>query len=173
MNRKPYPSDLSDAQWTRIAPFIPKGKPGGRPRSVDMREVFNALLYVLRSGCAWRMLPHELPPWRTVYGYFSAWRAAGIWKSMHDALREQLRRASGREATPSAAIIDSQSVKTTEKGGFADTTPARKSTGASATSSWTRWACSWPSSYTRPPFRTEMAPNSSSKNCARASADSR
>jgi len=130
MNRTMYPSDLSDAQWEVIAPLVPPAKPGGRPRSVDMREILNAILYVLRSGCAWRMIPHDLPVWSTVYDYFRQFRRAGVWKRIHDTLRGQLRRQVGREESPSAAIIDSQSVKTTEKGGLADMTRARKSTGA-------------------------------------------
>lgn len=126
MPRGPYPSDLSDAQWRVLAPLLPPAKPGGRPRSAEMREVVNAILYVARNGTTWRALPHEYPPWRTVYHYFRAWRLDGTWERVHDALREQVRTQAGREASPSAAIIDSQSVKTTEKGGSAATTRARR-----------------------------------------------
>lgn len=133
MSRTAYPSDLTDGQWRRIAPLIPPAKPGGRPRKVNMREIVNGIMYVLRSGCAWRMMPHDLPVWSTVYDYFRKFRIAGIWQRIHDALRDRLRRQEGREQSPSAAIIDSQSVKTTEKGGLADMTPGRRSTGANDT----------------------------------------
>jgi transposase len=102
-----------------------------------MREVINGILYVLRSGGAWRLLPHDLPPWSTVYDYLRKFRLSGLWHHIHDTLRDQVRRQEGRQDSPSAAIIDSQSVKTTEKGGLADTTPERRSTDANAISSST------------------------------------
>ncbi len=135
MARQPYPTDLTDREWAILAPLIPAAKPGGRPRSVDLREILNGIFYALRAGGSWRMLPHDLPPWPTVYGYFRAWQQDGVWERLNTALREQVRRSVGRAATPSAAILDSQSVKTTEKGGHADTMLGRRSTGASATSS--------------------------------------
>ncbi len=122
MTRKAYPTDLTDRQWERLEPHVPPAAPGGRPRSADMREVVNAVLYVLRNGIVWRALPHDFPPWKTVYHYFRAWRLDGTWERIHAALREEVRLADGREATPSAAVLDSQSVKTTEKGGRAATT---------------------------------------------------
>ncbi len=123
MTRAPYPTDLTDRQWRRLEPAIPAAKPGGRPRSADMREIMNAILYVLRNGIIWRALPHDFPPWKTVHDYFRTWRQDGTWAAIHAALRAEVRLADGREATPSAAILDSQSVKTTEKGGLAATTP--------------------------------------------------
>lgn len=128
MIRKPYPTDLTDAQWSRIAPLIPPAMPGGRRRTVNVREVVNATLYFVRTGCQWRNLPHEFPPWGTVHYCYRRWRLDGTWQKVHDALREQLRiEKEGREATPSAAIIDSQSVKSTEKGGLSVTTRASRS----------------------------------------------
>lgn len=131
MARKPYGSDLTSAQWALIEELIPPAKPGGRPRVVSMREVLNAIMYVLRSGCAWRLLPHDFPKWNIVYYYFWRFRREGLWQDIHDLLRDELRVREGREASPSAAIIDSQSVKTTEKKGFAAMTPARRSRVAS------------------------------------------
>lgn len=129
-----YPSDLNDQEWTILEALIPPAKPGGRPRTTDTREVINAILYLDRTGGQWRALPHEYPPWSTVWSYFRRWRTDGTWQRMHTALREQVRIKAGRKPTPSAAIIESQSVKTTQKGGHAATTAARRSKGASAIS---------------------------------------
>jgi len=105
-----YPSDLTDAEWAQLEPLIPPAKPGGRPRTTDMRAVCNALFYLVRTGCQWRFLPREYPPNQTVYYYFRQWRDSGVFQQLNDALRERTRVAAGRDPTPSAAILDSQSV---------------------------------------------------------------
>ena len=124
MSQRIYPSDLSDEEWAVLEPMIPAAKPGGYPRRVDMRQILNALFYQQRTGCQWRYLPKEYPRWPTVWTYFRQWRRSGVWETLHTALREAARRQMGREATPSAAISASQSVKTTQKGGRAATTAA-------------------------------------------------
>jgi putative transposase len=116
MTRKGYPTDLTDKEWAILQPLLPADKPRGRKRTVDLRTVLNAIFYLLRTGCQWRMLPNDFPVWQTVYYYFSQWRANGVWTKMNDALRVDLRQANGKEAEPSAGIIDSQSIKTTEEG---------------------------------------------------------
>lgn len=116
--RKSYQTDLSDEEWQKVEPHIPKPKTNrGRKREHPLREIINAIFYVVRSGCAWRMVPHDFPPWKTVYHYFRLWRLDGIWERMNAALRTELRVVEGREPEPSAAVLDSQSVKTTETPG--------------------------------------------------------
>src|SRR5688572_21923228 len=117
IQRKAYPSDLSSAQWRKLAPLVPGATPGGRPPKYERREIVNAIVYVLRSGCTWRMLPHDFPPWQTVYRYFARWRDAGIFQRMNLLLRRELRVCAGHDPEPSAAVLDSQSVKTTEQAG--------------------------------------------------------
>src|SRR5262245_33114186 len=134
-----YPSDLTDEDWALIEPLIPPAKRGGGKRTVNLREVVNGLMYVLSTGCQWRAIPKDLPPKSTVHGYFDLWSWDGTLDRIHHALYVKCREKAGREASPTAAIIDSQSVKSAEKGGAASTRMAmmraRKSRAKSATSS--------------------------------------
>ena len=141
MPRKSYPTDLTDKQWELLEPLIPASKWGGRPREVDIREVVNALLYVNRTGCQWEFLPHDFPPHGTVYWYFQQWRDDGTWEQIHDTLREQVRRAAGRDPGPSAGSWIARVSRPPKSVARAATTPPRTSRGASGTSSSTRWAC--------------------------------
>jgi putative transposase len=115
--RRAYQTDLSDAEWSYIEPHIPTPKAPGRPRVHPLREILDAIFYIVRSGGAWRLLPHDFPPWKTVYHYFRTWRIDGTWERMHAALRERLRARMDRDPQPSARIVDSQSVKSTGVGG--------------------------------------------------------
>ena len=144
-----YPSDLTDAEWALVEPLIPPAKRGGRQRTVVVREVLNGIFYILATGCQWRALPKDLPPKSTVYDYLTLWTWDGTLRRLHHALFVQAREQAGKEASPTAAIIDSQSVKSAEKGGraliHAVTTRARRSRARSGTSWSTRWAsCSVP-----------------------------
>jgi transposase len=142
MTQKRYPSDLSDAQWEILEPLIRTPmKNGGKPAEHPLREIVNALLYILRTGCAWRMLPRELPPKDAVYSHFRRWKKDGRLERINDALREALRLESGKEASPSAAVMDSKSVPTTEKGGPVGTMRASGSAAGSGTSQLIHLGC--------------------------------
>jgi len=116
MKSKPYPSDLTDAEWTILQPLIPSANHIGSPRSVELREVMNALMYVADNGIKWRAMPHEFPAWQTVYGYFRRWSQSGSWEQVNQVLCKQVRLAAGREEQPSLGLIDSQSVEMAQKG---------------------------------------------------------
>ncbi len=135
--RQAYSTDLSDKEWELIKHLVPEAKPGGRPEKYPKREILNGIFYIVRGGCAWRLMPHDLPPWQIVYQYFWRWRRDNTWQRMHDLLRGDLRVAAGKGRQPSAGIIDSQSVKTTEKGGSAALMSTNKSKAASGISSST------------------------------------
>ncbi|MEM8831568.1 MAG: IS5 family transposase [Cyanobacteria bacterium P01_G01_bin.19] len=117
MSRKPYKSDLTDAEWLIIEPLIPPAKKGGHPRTVEMREIMNGIFYVLKTGCSWEMLPHDLPPSSTVYSYFRLFQKQGVWQSINRQLRRRVRQGFGRSSKPTAASVDSQSVKNDRKKG--------------------------------------------------------
>ncbi len=126
MRTPPYPSDLTDEQWKVLEPLLPGRAHTGRKPKYELREIVNAVFYLLRGGGTWRMLPRDLPPWQVVYWHFAKWRSNGVWQRINDALRTELRVREGREEEPSAAVMDSQSVKTSEKGGLVATTQARR-----------------------------------------------
>jgi transposase len=126
MARTPYPSDLTDAQWKLVEPHIPPERRGGRTREVEMRDVLDGVLYLLRSGCAWRAIPHDLPKRGTCRHYYDRFRKDGTWTLIHERLRDRAREKAGRDPHPSAAVVDAQSVRTTEKGGSRVSTPARR-----------------------------------------------
>jgi putative transposase len=133
--RKPYPTDLSDKEWDLIKHLVPAAKPGGRPEKYPKREILNGIFYILGGGCAWRLLPHDFPPWQIVYHSFWVWHQDGTWQVMHDLLRGDVRVAAGKHRQPRAGIIDSQAVQTTEKGGATATISPKTSTAANAISS--------------------------------------
>ena len=133
--RRRYDTDLTDGQWQVIAPLIPDARSGGRPRKATSRELIDAILYFLRAGVAWRLLPHDLPPWQTVYYYLRRWQREGVWESIHQTLVMADRERNGREPSPSAAILDSQSVRTADqKGAQRAMMRVRRSLGANGTS---------------------------------------
>lgn len=126
VSRRSYSTDLTDTEWQILESLLPAEKPGGRHRLYSMREIINALRYLLRTGCSWRLIPHDFPHWRAVYEYFKVWKEDGTWLKIHDYLHTELRQQMRREKQPSAAIVDSQSVKRTEKGGRKEATTAAK-----------------------------------------------
>jgi transposase len=132
MTRTHYPTDLTDRQWRLIEPYVPQPKPGGRPARYTRREIVNAILYQARNGCVWRALPHDLPPYRIVFHYFRLWQTDGTWDRVHDALRTKVRRSVGKKPKPTVAIVDSQSVRSTEQGGPRGSDAGKKSRRAQA-----------------------------------------
>ena len=156
-----YPSDLTDDEWGHVAPLIPPAKAGGNKRSVDVREVMNGIMYVLSTGCQWRAIPKDLPPRSTVHDYLDLWSYDGTLDRIHHALYVECREQGEREVSPTAAIIDSQSVKSAEKGGPVSIRMAlmraRRSKARSATFSYIRWGCCSTPSFTPPISRIATA----------------
>ena len=142
-SRRGYPSDLSDEQWAVIEALVPAVRSGGRPEKHPRRAIVNAIFYVVRTGCSWRQLPHDFPPWQTVFWYFKQWRADGTTDRLHDALRDRVRDAAGRDPMASAGIVDAQSVKgaDTVGAGSRGFDAGKKVNGRKRTSSSTRWGC--------------------------------
>jgi len=138
-----YPSDVTEEEWAEIAPLLPPARRGGRKRTVDIREVFNGLLSVLSTGCQWRALPKEFPPRSPIFDYFGFWQADGTWRRIHAALYVKCRERQDRTASPTVCIIESQRVKSAEKGGGRSIRPAltraSESKGKSATCEWIPW----------------------------------
>lgn len=134
-----YSTDLTDRQWSIIRKLLPRvtNKRTGRPRKWSLRAILNAIFYVLKTGCQWRLLPKDFPAWSSVYHYFREWRISGLWQKIHDVLRTAVREQAGKKPQPTAGIIDSQSVKTVQKGGVVVTTEAKKSRGVNDISSST------------------------------------
>ena len=172
MEKELYPSDLTDPQWRIVDPLLPKPRcpwGPGRPRETCYRDILNAVFYLLRTGCQWRMLPRDYPNWKVVYHYFRLWRLNGVWGSIHDALREMVRIKEGRDPTPSAAIIDSQSVKTTQKCGPRGFDAGKKVNGRKRQNAillLTRLASFWLLLFMWPAFKTEMVRSSHACNCS-------
>lgn len=143
MIRPAYDTDLTDAQWEILKPLIPAPKSGGRPRSLDIREVLNAIFYLLSNGIKWRAMPHDLPNWQSVYTYFRDWEADNTWRKINETLRTEVRLAAGRNAKPSAGSVDSQSVKTVSGGEEIGFDGGKKVKGRKRTISSIRWGYCW------------------------------
>src|SRR5215218_9078790 len=156
MPNSPYATDLTNAAWELIAPLLPAALPGGRPRTTDIRAVLNAIFYLLRTGCQWRLLPREFPVWGTVYHYFRNWKNSGVWTGLQKAIYERVRTQANRTLCPSVVIMDSQSVKTTERGGVRGFDGYKRSKVASATFWWIRWASRSHAGWNRPTCRISV-----------------